>query len=165
MLGLLLALALAFAADAMSERKAAAAAGDQACANMLARSALARVVAGMNWYTQAGVSLSDFYSKEPATYPGTATSNPNANTFDRIWRLASSSFLPFSGGAMANCPSWQYVTNGRSDAKNEIIGRFAYMFSFGSGGKLDPSACLSTEHNESTRPTTPTSSAGRPAAA
>ncbi len=145
MLGLLLALALAFASDALSERKASSAANSQAVANMIARSALERVLGAASWYTQANVSIgSGFYSH-------TKTGDSNAATFDRLWGLNCSSINPFPSGYSADSgTNWQYVSNGFDvdSPGHELIGRFAYILNYGSGGLLDPSACIDTSANE-----------------
>lgn len=127
-LGLLMVLALGFASSSMTERKIASNAIGSVSAQMLAKSALQRVVAGMTADIQ-GVGDTFF-------------SYASSGQYDWLWKLRSliATDSVFQNGTTPGV-CWQYVDNGYVNEKKELVGRFAYV-AIGNGGRLDPSVCV-----------------------
>ncbi|HCE44481.1 MAG TPA: hypothetical protein DET40_13110 [Lentisphaeria bacterium] len=151
MLALLLVMAMAFASTARLGKKAATNNAELTSARYLAESALQRAMGAMRFYRETGGSQYDNMISHDVS------GSVNQKTFDWLYNLETL----IDGAEIYKWPApydpelsdaihWQYVDNGRPplgdpsyDANNpqKIIGRIAYKV-FGSGGKLDPSACV-----------------------
>jgi Flp pilus assembly protein TadG len=160
MLAVLLVIALAFATTSITERKAAANNAEVTSARLLAESAVQRAISGLR-YSDA-LTPTAAYDKMFSHEPSATSSEPylkNKESFDTLWRLTTvkdnvnyytwlpSDYYP----ATANAVHWQYIHDPTiippaTVSDNRIIGRIAY-FVTGSGGKLDPSMCVSHEKN------------------
>jgi hypothetical protein len=132
-LGLLMVLALAFAATSIVERKAAANSNNRTFSRLLGQSALRRVVAGLD---------NDFSNSDIISH--TASGEDNEGTFDwlheletvttdgyTIYKWKEGSYNPSTN----THPTWQYMCT-----DSEIVGRYAYVVT--GGEKLCPSACV-----------------------
>ncbi len=141
-LALLLVMAMAFASSARMGRKAASNNAELTCARFLAESTLQRAMGAMRFYRETGGSQYDNIISHDVS------GGVNQKTYDGLYNLGTVIDgaiiyewpVPYDPEA-ADAIHWQYVDNGRSGADKRLIGRIAYKV-FGSGGKLDPSACV-----------------------
>lgn len=153
-LSVLLVLALAFATTSITERKAAANNAELTSARLLAESGVQRAIAALryydsNWPTAAYDKIvsrekDDGFTSEVA-YP------LNRETFDYLWRLETISdgvsyfTWPSTTYRKEDDVNWVYIHD-TSDANLKILGRIAYCV-VASGGKLDPSMCVSHQND------------------
>lgn len=141
-LAVLLVLALCFATTSITERKAASNNASLSLARMLAESGVQRAIAALRYYSASypTAAYDIMYSHEESE-----SETANNRTFDWLWKLETTqkgvtyyewpktTYVSTSPDAL----HWKYV----KDGSGKIIGRFAYYVS-ASGGKLDPSACV-----------------------
>jgi len=144
-LALLLIMALAFATNSITERKAAANNNDYTVARMLAKSGINRAVGAMRFYSTLSDYFDNFFSHD-GTGDCIATGDTSKlGKYDFLYRLATQ-----FEGTRYDWPSnydvdsqmavnWQYVKDGSAD--NKIIGRYAYIV-LPNGGRIDPSAAV-----------------------
>jgi len=156
-LSVLLILALAFATTSITERKAAGNNAELTASRLLAESAVQRAIAALryydaNWPTAAYDKIvsrekNDAFTSEP-------TRPLNTETFDYLWRLETIidgvSYCTWDPTTYDKTKdvNWVYIHD-TSDPDSKILGRLAY-YVVASGGKLDPSMCVS--HNAGTAP-------------
>ncbi|HBC85410.1 MAG TPA: hypothetical protein DCZ94_00495 [Lentisphaeria bacterium] len=151
-LSVLLVIALSFATTSITERKAAANNNDLTVARMLAESAVNRAIGAMKYYTlyAPGADYDNIISHYESVAADSA-GDPvlNRETFDFLWRLDT----VIDGTTIYQWPRttydktkpgavhWQYIDNGLTGNDKKLIGRISYVV-VGSGGKLDPAACV-----------------------
>lgn len=142
MLSLLLVMAIAFASMSMMSRKTASNNADLTLARILAQSAVQRALGAMRFYRESGGSQYDNIISHDAS------GGVNQKTYDWLYGLntiidGATIYqwpIPYDPNA-TDAIHWQYIDNGRTGAEQRIIGRLGYKV-YGSGGKLDPSACV-----------------------
>lgn len=142
-LAVLLVLALCFATTSITERKAAANNASLSFAKMLADSGAQRAIAALRFYdiSSSTAAYDKMFSHETSDVAN------NNSTFDWLWKLGTTekgvtyyewprtTYNKVSSDAV----HWIYVKD--SDTNGKIVGRFAYYVT-ASGGRLDPSACV-----------------------
>ncbi len=142
-LSLLLMLAVAFAANALIERKAAFNTNYTSMARLLAKSGMERAIAVMEFY-RTTPAFSSYSYTNIITHDETTS---NAETHDYLHHLEST----VDGTTYYKWPTnydkdddgavhWQYIDNGLTGADRRLIGRIAYVVTNKCG--LDPSAVV-----------------------
>jgi hypothetical protein len=162
-LSVLLVIALAFATSSITERKAAANNAELTSARLLAESAIQRAIAALRYYDASDPTAAPdvMFSQCPSGADTFFTQNDK--TFDTLWRLATEEnnityyTWPPSYLNNDNAMHWVYIHDS-SDPDNRIIGRMAYYVK-ASGGKLDPSSCVTQSTVYPLQPTAAVSAA------
>ena len=142
MLSLLLVMAMAFASMSIMSRKTASNNADLTLARILAQSTVQRALGAMRFYRETGGSQYDNIISHDAS------GGVNQKTYDWLYNLDTI----IDGAIIYQWPTpydpdapdaihWQYIDNGRTGTDQRLVGRMGYKV-YGSGGKLDPSACV-----------------------
>ena len=143
-LSILLVLALAFASNARTERKAAAANADVAAARLLAESVVERII-GINQYYSEIHPAFESESAVTASYGidyAADTDKGDKDFLSHLTTLKGPTGTPeilyvYGGGSV----TWEYIKSG-PDPKDPIIGRIAYVPAGGING-INPAATVS----------------------